>query len=82
MVNGTEYDHLCQVFIDLAAATGTLFPMIRQFILEEFRKNSKEDPGSIMRGNCVASKLTKLYLRMLPKVRISADPFSSIRTKW
>lgn len=48
--------------IDVALATGNSFTLLRELILNEFKKNYKDDPGSIMRGNCAASKITKEYL--------------------
>eukprot|EP01119_Soliformovum_irregulare_P014656 TRINITY_DN4018_c0_g1_i1.p1 TRINITY_DN4018_c0_g1~~TRINITY_DN4018_c0_g1_i1.p1 ORF type:complete len:984 (+),score=292.65 TRINITY_DN4018_c0_g1_i1:46-2997(+) len=65
LVPSGEYDQLCSVLVDLSILTGTTFPMIRSFIQDEFEKNSKEDPGSIMRGNCLASKLIKQFLNRI-----------------
>jgi hypothetical protein len=59
----TDVDDLCSLLIDFAIATGTSFPIIRSFIQDEFKNNVKASgEGSIMRGNSIASKLTKAYL--------------------
>lgn len=36
--------------------------MIRLFVEDEFKKDYANQEGSIMRGNTLASKLTKAYL--------------------
>jgi hypothetical protein len=65
LINNNEHDEFCSAFLNLSLATGTTFPLIRYLILDEFKKNAKDDPGSIMRGNCMASKVTKAYLSIL-----------------
>ncbi|PRP75822.1 ras GTPase-activating protein with iq motif [Planoprotostelium fungivorum] len=49
--------------ISLSQATGTTFDMIRYFVAEDFKRHAGSDAGSIMRGNCIASKLTKEFLK-------------------
>jgi hypothetical protein len=50
----------------MSQATGTTFQMCRIFIEDEFKKSSGNQlEGSIMRGNSIATKLTKSYLSIL-----------------
>lgn len=62
IIGSSEHDELCSALLALALQNGTAVQLCKIFIEEEFKKFSKEDPGSIMRGNSVASKLTKIYL--------------------
>jgi hypothetical protein len=51
--------------MNMAIGTGLTFQMIRTFVGEEFRKGAGLTEGSIMRGNTIASKLTKAYFSTL-----------------
>jgi len=63
--SGSSADELPRSLISLSQATGTTFEMIRFFIAEDFRRHADTDSGSIMRGNCIASKLTKELLKRI-----------------
>jgi hypothetical protein len=63
MVEAGKQDDLCKALINFGVATGKSLDLIFSFIKDEFRKNSSKEPGSIMRGTSMASRLTKNYLR-------------------
>jgi hypothetical protein len=48
----------------MSFVTGTTLPMVRYFIQDEFDNNHQEQ-GSIMRENCIASKIMKSYIRRI-----------------
>eukprot|EP01114_Cavostelium_apophysatum_P017693 TRINITY_DN5318_c0_g1_i2.p1 TRINITY_DN5318_c0_g1~~TRINITY_DN5318_c0_g1_i2.p1 ORF type:complete len:955 (-),score=273.67 TRINITY_DN5318_c0_g1_i2:490-3312(-) len=43
----------------MSRATGQTFQMVRIFMEDEFKKNTAATEGSIMRGNTIASRMTK-----------------------
>jgi hypothetical protein len=58
-----EYDELANCLIRLSLANNTSFDMIHYFIDDEFRTNTNTSTtNSIMRENCIASKIVKAYL--------------------
>lgn len=61
-VDSSDHNQLCSVLINLSLTCGCTFGMLRIFMESEFIKNARGDPGAIMRGNCIASKLAKEYL--------------------
>eukprot|EP01114_Cavostelium_apophysatum_P015111 TRINITY_DN4052_c0_g1_i3.p1 TRINITY_DN4052_c0_g1~~TRINITY_DN4052_c0_g1_i3.p1 ORF type:complete len:946 (+),score=210.27 TRINITY_DN4052_c0_g1_i3:187-3024(+) len=65
LVHSEELNELSSVLVDFSLANGNTFPMLRLFVEDEFIRNSREDPGSIMRGNCIASKIVKEYLNKI-----------------
>lgn len=76
-VESNGHNQLCNVLINLSLTSGVTFPMIRFFIEDDFAKNARGDPGAIMRGNCIASKLTKEYLNRvgMPYLNMLVGPF-------
>jgi len=62
LLENTKYDNLASTLINLSLSTNTTFDMIRFFIYDEFEANHGE---SVMRENCVASKIVKAYLRKI-----------------
>jgi len=51
----------------MGLATGLCLQMIKIFVEEEFKKDQGTTEGSIMRGNTIASKVTKAYLNIIGK---------------
>eukprot|EP01117_Protostelium_nocturnum_P009725 TRINITY_DN3477_c0_g1_i2.p1 TRINITY_DN3477_c0_g1~~TRINITY_DN3477_c0_g1_i2.p1 ORF type:complete len:986 (-),score=291.18 TRINITY_DN3477_c0_g1_i2:42-2999(-) len=75
---GMSSDDLCKGMISISQATGTTFDMIRHYIADDFKRHATADQGSIMRGNCIASKLTKEFLKRVGRDYLATLLSSSI----
>eukprot|EP01087_Luapelamoeba_hula_P024552 TRINITY_DN9397_c0_g1_i2.p1 TRINITY_DN9397_c0_g1~~TRINITY_DN9397_c0_g1_i2.p1 ORF type:complete len:298 (-),score=29.92 TRINITY_DN9397_c0_g1_i2:240-1133(-) len=63
VVDQSEIDALTRALINVSIPAGSTLNMIAAVLEGEFETNCK-DPGSIMRSNCLASKLTGVFSRM------------------
>jgi len=62
LIDQADYDRVSKVLVAISTPTGRILPLIRQIVSAEFERNFR-NPGSILRGNCVASKLMAAYSR-------------------
>jgi len=62
LVDQAEYDKLAGALVNISTPAGRILPLIRVIVAAEFERNFRR-PGSILRGNCVASKLMAAYSR-------------------
>ena len=58
----SDHDHLAGALINVSLPAGRTLPIIRSVLQGEFKRNFRE-PSSIMRGNCVASKMMGNFCR-------------------
>lgn len=54
-------DELAETFSTFSLVTNSPLKLMKYFIEDEFEAN-RNDEGSIMRDNCIASKLIKAYV--------------------
>jgi ankyrin repeat protein len=58
-----DYDRLAKIVINLSIPLGTTMPLIRSLIEAEFSRNAST--ASVLRGNCLASKVTGIFSRQI-----------------
>eukprot|EP01094_Clydonella_sp_ATCC50884_P003096 TRINITY_DN12389_c0_g1_i2.p1 TRINITY_DN12389_c0_g1~~TRINITY_DN12389_c0_g1_i2.p1 ORF type:complete len:1292 (+),score=422.53 TRINITY_DN12389_c0_g1_i2:31-3906(+) len=63
-IDQAEYDSFASALVNISVKAGRTLPLINAVVASEFERNFRT-PGSIMRGNCVASKLMGAYSRKL-----------------
>ena len=63
LVDQADFDNLSNAIVNIATPAGRVLPVIHDIIATEFEHNFR-NPGSIMRGNCVASKVMGAYSRL------------------
>lgn len=64
LVDQADYDKLSAALVNISMPAGRILPLIRCIVCAEFEHNFRR-PGSILRGNCVASKLMAAYSRQV-----------------
>lgn len=58
-----DYDRLAKIVINFSIPLGTTMPIIRSLIEAEFDKNAQST--AVLRGNCLASKVTGTFSRQI-----------------
>ncbi|KAJ5068486.1 neurofibromin-a [Anaeramoeba ignava] len=61
IIDITDYDLLSPSLVRIGIKTNKIFMIIKLLIKSEFEKNYQSNPGSILRGNSLASKICTNY---------------------
>lgn len=70
VLDKTDYDPFAKALIHISLLAGTTVPLTRGLIEAEFIHNH-HDPTSILRGNCVASKVMGMFSRKIGQSYLS-----------